>query len=188
VNHSNPNNSSFSALHHVIQLRSLETNLSTVFFRNCLYSCNDRCLPYFHAACCISPKRSGIRDVKFCMRLINRYAMGTWRSGVMAPTFLTSALDGSEWSSSRHGRFSARERSPGSHYVAGCIVPNACVDALEWIQISTVVNRIPAVQPISVPTELSRLPVIPVEIGIFIFIVTSTLNLTKKGTPGEFME
>jgi hypothetical protein len=37
----------------------------------------------------------------------------------MAPLFLTSALDGGEWSSSRSGRFTSGERAPGTHSIEG---------------------------------------------------------------------
>jgi hypothetical protein len=35
--------------------------------------------------------------------------------------FLTSALDGCEWSASRPGRFTARERAPGTHCIGGWV-------------------------------------------------------------------
>jgi hypothetical protein len=35
-----------------------------------------------------------------------------WESGVIAPPFLTLALDRSEWSASRPGRFTPRGKSP----------------------------------------------------------------------------
>jgi hypothetical protein len=35
----------------------------------------------------------------------------------MAPSFLTSALDRSEWSPSRPGRFTPGERAPGTHWI-----------------------------------------------------------------------
>jgi hypothetical protein len=41
---------------------------------------------------------------------------GVLGSGGIAPTHsLTSALDGGEWSTSHPGRFTVRERSPGTH-------------------------------------------------------------------------
>jgi len=43
---------------------------------------------------------------------------------------LTSALDGDEWSDSRHGRFTPKERSPGTHWIGGWVVPRAGLDAL----------------------------------------------------------
>jgi len=39
-------------------------------------------------------------------------------------TFLTSALDGCEWSASRPGRFTVRERAPGTHLI-GWVGPRA---------------------------------------------------------------
>jgi hypothetical protein len=43
---------------------------------------------------------------------------------------LTSALDGGEWSASRPGRFSPRERAPGTHWIGGCAGPRAVLDAV----------------------------------------------------------
>jgi len=36
--------------------------------------------------------------------------------GGIAPAFLTSALDGDEWSTSRSGRFTPKERAPGNNW------------------------------------------------------------------------
>jgi hypothetical protein len=38
---------------------------------------------------------------------------------------LTSALDGGEWSASRPGRFTPRERNPGTHWIGGWVGPRA---------------------------------------------------------------
>jgi hypothetical protein len=38
-----------------------------------------------------------------------------WESGGIAPPFLTTALDGDEWSPSRLGRFASGERAHGIH-------------------------------------------------------------------------
>jgi hypothetical protein len=38
---------------------------------------------------------------------------------------LTSALDGGEWSASRPGRFTPRERVPGTHWIGGWLGPRA---------------------------------------------------------------
>jgi hypothetical protein len=43
---------------------------------------------------------------------------------------LTSALDGSEWSASRLGRFNPRERVPGHHWIGGWMGPRAVLDAV----------------------------------------------------------
>jgi hypothetical protein len=38
---------------------------------------------------------------------------------------LTSALDGGEWSASRPGRFTPRERAPGIHWTGGWVGPQS---------------------------------------------------------------
>jgi hypothetical protein len=44
---------------------------------------------------------------------------------------LTSALDGGEWLVSRPGRFTSRERGPGTHWIGGWVGPTAGLDAGE---------------------------------------------------------
>jgi hypothetical protein len=52
-----------------------------------------------------------------------------WGSGGIAPLiFLTSALDGGEWSASRTGRFTPRERAPDTHWIGGWVGPRAGLD------------------------------------------------------------
>jgi hypothetical protein len=53
-----------------------------------------------------------------------------WRSGGIAPRFLTPALDGDEWSASRTGRFTPGERAPGTHWIGGWVGPRAILDAV----------------------------------------------------------
>jgi len=43
---------------------------------------------------------------------------------------LTSALDGSEWSASRPGRFTRRESGPGTHWIGGCVGPRPGLEAV----------------------------------------------------------
>jgi hypothetical protein len=43
---------------------------------------------------------------------------------------LTSALDGGEWSASRPGRFTPRERAPRAHWIGGWVGPRAVLDAV----------------------------------------------------------
>jgi hypothetical protein len=46
---------------------------------------------------------------------------------------LTSALDGSEWSASRPGRFTPRERAPGTYWIGGWVGPKVVLDAVvKW--------------------------------------------------------
>jgi len=40
-------------------------------------------------------------------------------------SILTSVLDGSEWSAARPGRFTLRERAPGTHWIGGWVGPRA---------------------------------------------------------------
>jgi hypothetical protein len=42
--------------------------------------------------------------------------------------FLTSALVGGEWSASRLGRFTPRERAPGTHWIRGWVDPRPGLD------------------------------------------------------------
>jgi hypothetical protein len=43
---------------------------------------------------------------------------------------LTSALDGGEWSASRPGCFTPRERAPDTHLIEGWVSPRAVLDAV----------------------------------------------------------
>jgi hypothetical protein len=82
--------------------------------------------------------------------------MKTCESGGIAPQFLTSVLDGGEWSASRPGRFTKGEsprysldrRLGGPQSQSGRNV--------EEKNLSSAGNRTPAVQPVAIPTELSR--------------------------------
>jgi hypothetical protein len=49
-------------------------------------------------------------------------------SAGIAPPFLTSPLVGGEWSDSRTGRFTHRERSLGIHWIGGWVGPRAGPD------------------------------------------------------------
>jgi hypothetical protein len=51
-------------------------------------------------------------------------------SGDIAPHIVTSALEGGEWSASRPGRFTLRERSPVTHWVGGWVSPRAGLAAV----------------------------------------------------------
>jgi hypothetical protein len=47
---------------------------------------------------------------------------------VQPHSFLTSALDGSEYSASRPGRITPAERAPGTHWIRGWVGPRASLD------------------------------------------------------------
>jgi hypothetical protein len=44
---------------------------------------------------------------------------------------LTSALAGGEWSASRPGRFTPRERAPSTHWIGGWVDPRAGLNDVE---------------------------------------------------------
>jgi hypothetical protein len=44
---------------------------------------------------------------------------------VLIHTFLTSALSGGEWSTSRPGRFTSGEKAPGTHWIGEWVDPRA---------------------------------------------------------------
>jgi hypothetical protein len=53
-----------------------------------------------------------------------------WGVEVYLHAYLNSALDGGEWSASRPGRFTPRERVPGTHGIGGWVDQRACLDAV----------------------------------------------------------
>jgi hypothetical protein len=54
-----------------------------------------------------------------------------WRNGGIAPRILDLALDGAEWSSSRPGGFTPRERAPITHWIGGWVGPRTGLDTGE---------------------------------------------------------
>jgi hypothetical protein len=54
--------------------------------------------------------------------------MGEWRYS--STHSLPWALDGGEWSASRPGRFTSRERAPGTHWIRGSVGPSAVLDTV----------------------------------------------------------
>jgi hypothetical protein len=58
----------------------------------------------------------------------NEGILGEWRYS--STHSLTSALDGGEWSDSRTGRFTPRERAPCTHWIGGWVGPRAVLDAV----------------------------------------------------------
>jgi hypothetical protein len=53
-----------------------------------------------------------------------------WERRYSSTHSLISALDWGEWSASRPGRFTPRERAPGAHWIGGCVGPRAVLDAV----------------------------------------------------------
>jgi hypothetical protein len=74
-----------------------------------------------------------------------------WGSELHA--FLTSALGGGEGSSSGPGRFTPRERTPGTHWIGGWVSPRAVLNAVVKRKIPSPLResnpKTPIVQPIA---------------------------------------
>jgi hypothetical protein len=77
--------------------------------------------------------------------------MGEWR--YRSTHSLTSALDGGEWSASRPGRFTPRQRSPGSHWIGGWVGSRAVLEEEVKKKIPSLFwesnPRTPIVQPLA---------------------------------------
>jgi hypothetical protein len=71
--------------------------------------------------------------------------------GGVAPPFLTSTLDGDEWSASLPGRFTLEERAPRTHCIGGWVGPRAGLGAVEKRSICCPFreSRTPAVQSVA---------------------------------------
>jgi hypothetical protein len=73
-----------------------------------------------------------------------------WESGGIAPRIIW--LDGVEWSASHPGRFTPRERAPGTHWIGGWLGPRAVLDAVMKRKIPSLRResnpRTPIVQPV----------------------------------------
>jgi len=64
--------------------------------------------------------------IELSLCLFNYHTMKTFEVvEVQLHAFLTSALDGGEWSTSRLGRFTSGERAPGTHRIGGWMDPRA---------------------------------------------------------------
>jgi hypothetical protein len=76
--------------------------------------------------------------------------LGEWKYS--STHSLTSALDGGEWSASRLGRFTRRERAPGTHWIGGWVGSRAVLEAVVKRKIPSPRReskpRTPIVQPV----------------------------------------
>jgi hypothetical protein len=69
--------------------------------------------------------------VKLSLCLTKHRAMKTyWGVEVLLHVFLTSGLYGGEWSASRSGRFTPRERAHGTRWTGGWVGPRAGLDTV----------------------------------------------------------
>jgi hypothetical protein len=76
-----------------------------------------------------------------------------WGSGGIAPTFLTSTLDGGEWQASRPNRFIPGEIAPGTQKIGGWVGPRACLATVEKRKTCPCLNSSPG-RPASSPSLL----------------------------------
>jgi hypothetical protein len=53
-----------------------------------------------------------------------------WGVEVQLYALSTVALDAGEWLTSRTGRFTPRERAPGTHWIGGCVGTGTGLDAV----------------------------------------------------------
>jgi hypothetical protein len=76
--------------------------------------------------------------------------MGEWR---YSSTHSLTALDGGEWSASRPGHFTSKERVPGTHWIGGWVGSIAVLDAVVKRKIPSPRResnpRTPIVQPVA---------------------------------------
>jgi hypothetical protein len=84
-----------------------------------------------------TPKLKG-KTLKLSLGLINyaRSSEDVRDSGGIAPPFLTSALDGGEWSASHPCYFTARETAHGTHCTGGRVGHRDGLDVMEKRKIS----------------------------------------------------
>jgi hypothetical protein len=77
--------------------------------------------------------------------------IGEWRYS--STHSLTSALDGGEWSASRTGRFTPKERTPGTYWIGGWEGSRAVLDAVVKRKIPSLRResnpRTPIIQPVA---------------------------------------
>jgi hypothetical protein len=74
----------------------------------------------------------------------------------MVSPFLTSSLDGGEWSASRPGRFTSKEITPGCHWIGGWMGPRASPDCVEKTKSYTAVNIIHNLCDLNPSTTVSK--------------------------------
>jgi hypothetical protein len=92
--------------------------------------------------------------VKLTLCSTKHHAMKTyWGSGGIAPRILTLALNGGEWSASRFGRFTPRERTLATHWIGGWVGFRAVLDTVVKRKIPNPLRKLnprtPIVQPVA---------------------------------------
>jgi hypothetical protein len=76
-----------------------------------------------------------ICEIKLSLCLTNEALRleGVWGVDGLIHIFLTSALDGGEWSASRLGRFTPGETAPCTRWIGSWMDPRVCLDDVEKI-------------------------------------------------------
>jgi hypothetical protein len=73
-----------------------------------------------------------------------------WGSGGIAPLFLTSVLDGGEWSASLYGPFIPKERASSTHWIGGSVGLSSRMDGEKTKKILPLPgNQIPSIERIA---------------------------------------
>jgi hypothetical protein len=89
---------------------------------------------------------------KLSLFLTKHHAMKTYGGvGVLLHAFITSALDGCEWPTSRPGRFTPGERDSDARWVGGWVGPRAGLDAVVKRKIAQPLLglELPIIQPLA---------------------------------------
>jgi hypothetical protein len=115
---------------------------------------------YVFMAWCLVKRRDNFTFTSSCLvkvkslRLAKYHALkahGRWRYSSIHS--LTSALDGGEWSASRPGRFTLRERTSGTHWIGSWVGRRAVLDAVVKREIPSFHResnpRTPIIQPVA---------------------------------------
>jgi len=55
-----------------------------------------------------------------------------WGNGGIVPRILDLCLDSGEWSASHPGRFTPKQRAPGTHWIGDWVGPRVGLDAVEY--------------------------------------------------------
>jgi hypothetical protein len=77
-----------------------------------------------------------------------------WGSGVTAPPFLASALDGGEWLASRPDLSAPDEAAPGTYCTRGWVVPRTSKEILDRRNLLLLERIVPYLQPVVGPWPL----------------------------------
>jgi hypothetical protein len=129
----------FATLRHRLQVHAVSPwniMIPEKFFTQSLFICNIFYLGT-STSCKIKDKKVNVKvkvRVKVKLSLCFNWApshegvLGEWRYS--STHSLTSTLDGGEWSYSRPGHFTPRERASGTHWIGRWVGPRAVLDAV----------------------------------------------------------